>query len=98
MRTEALWYIGYVAASVPLLVISAVGWYRASRRARRLEEHLLQREGGNDATQRLEQTVDALAGQMSELASAQEFMHRLLVRPPVPGAKRDEGPRWITPH
>ncbi|HWZ27900.1 MAG TPA: hypothetical protein VNX15_05035 [Gemmatimonadales bacterium] len=90
MRSEDLWYIGYIAAVTPLLVISAIGWWKASRRVKKLEQQLVQAPLPEDP--RIENTIDALAAQMNELANAQEFMQRMLLK------KVEQPPKATTPH
>ena len=91
MRSEDLWYIGYIAAVTPLLVISALGWWKSSRRIKKLEQQLLSTPVPEDS-QRIESTVEALAAQMNELANAQEFMQRMLLK------KVEQAPKATTPH
>lgn len=91
MRTEDLWYTGYIAAVTPLLVISLIGWWKASRRVKQLEQQLAQTPLPEDP-QRMESTIEALAAQMNELANAQEFMQRMLLK------KVEPPPKATTPH
>jgi hypothetical protein len=97
MRSEDLWYIGYIAAVTPLLVISAIGWWKASRRVKKLEQQVLQTPLPEDP--RIETTIDALTAQMNELANAQEFMQRMLLKKAEQPVRRIEPPaEAITPH
>jgi hypothetical protein len=90
MRSEDLWYIGYIAGVTPLLLISAIGWYKANKRVKKLEHQLLLTPVAEES-QRIETTVEALAAQMNELANAQEFLQRMLL-------KKAEPPKATTPH
>ena len=98
MRMEEVWLIGMLAVATPLLVVCAVGWWRAQRRAQRLEQQLLGSPQREETTQRLEQAVEGLASQFDELANGHEFLQRMLAnrlsqRFPAPG----EPPRATTP-
>lgn len=78
MRMEEVWLIGMLAVATPLLVVCAVGWWRANRRAQRLEQHLLASPQREETTQRLEQVVEGLASQFDELANGHEFLQRMI--------------------
>ena len=78
MRMEEVWLIGSLAVMAPLLLVCAVGWWRASRRVRSLEGLALNPGTQEDATRRLEQVVEGLASQLDELASGQDFLQRVL--------------------
>jgi hypothetical protein len=56
----------------------AFAWFRASRRARRLESQPLDLTRLDDLVARVEQGVDTVNGRVEELASGQEFMNRVL--------------------
>ncbi len=86
----------------------AVAWFNANRRARRLESQLLgaglaaKADATPDRTERMEEAVDALAAQVENLASGQEFLSRLLAERldklaarPVPAPQPRE---LVTPH
>ncbi|HEY6222244.1 MAG TPA: hypothetical protein VIW26_00550 [Gemmatimonadales bacterium] len=95
---EEVWLIGSLAVAVPLLVVSAVGWWRASRRVRWLEQRMPAPPQRDEATERLEQVVEGLASQFNELANGQEFLQRMLAsklasRYPVPA----DPPKATTP-
>ena len=91
MRSEDLWYTGYIAAVTPLLIISVIGWWKSSRRVKHLEQQLTQTPLPEDP-QRVEGTIEALAAQMNELANAQEFLQRMLLK------KAEPQPKATTPH
>lgn len=98
MRMEEVWLIGMLAVATPLLVVCAVGWWRAHRRALRLEQQLLGLPEREATTQRLEQVVEGLASQFDELANGHEFLQRMLAnklaqRIPAPA----EPPKATTP-
>jgi biopolymer transport protein ExbB/TolQ len=78
MRMEEVWLIGMLAVATPLLIVCAVGWWRANHRAQRLEQHLLGSSQREETTQRLEQVVEGLASQFDELANGHEFLQRML--------------------
>ena len=75
-----------------------VGWIRAIRRVRRLEDQLFlpQHPGGDDRrVDRLEQAIDSLGGQMDQLANGQEFLNRIVAE------RLERQPRHeheVTPH
>jgi biopolymer transport protein ExbB/TolQ len=75
---EEVWLIGMLAVATPLLVVCAMGWWRASRRAQLLEQHLLASPEREGTTQRLEQVVEGLASQFDELANGHEFLQRMI--------------------
>lgn len=98
MRLEEVWLIGMLAVATPLLVVCALGWWRASRRAQRLEQQLLASPERVESTQRLEQVVEGLASQFDELANGHEFLQRMIAnrlaqRIPAPA----EPPKATTP-
>lgn len=77
-----------------------VGWIRAIRRVKRLEDHLFlsQSSAGDDRrVDRLEQSLDALSGQMDQLANGQEFLNRV-VSERLERPRAYEPEREITPH
>jgi hypothetical protein len=78
MRMEEVWLIGMLAVATPLLVVCAVGWWRAQRRAQRLEQQLLASPERQETTQQLEQVVEGLASQFDELANGHEFLQRMI--------------------
>lgn len=78
MRMEEVWLIGMLAVATPLLVVCAVGWWRAQRRAQRFEQQLLASPQRDETTQRLEQVVEGLASQFDELANGHEFLQRMI--------------------
>jgi hypothetical protein len=97
MRMEEVWLIGSLAVTAPLLVVCALGWWRASRRARWLEARVLTGSVREEPAQHLEQAVESLAAQVNELANGQEFLQRLLTRKAaVPQASVDR-PKATTP-
>ena len=99
MRTEDVWLIATLATTLPLLAISALGWWRASRRAIDLERRLLNDPTRDDTSQRLEQMVEHLAAQVDELSSGQDFFQRVLTRQlERPGQPPVESPKEVTPH
>lgn len=56
-------------------------WFRAARKLRRLEDQVFfspQRGQEDVRVEQLEQTLDALSGQMDTLANGQEFLNRVL--------------------
>ena len=91
MRTEDIWYVGIIAGTLPLLVVSLIGWWKSSRRVKHLERQIMQTPLPEDP-QRIENTIEALAAQMNELANAQEFMQRMLLK------KGEPQPKATTPH
>jgi uncharacterized protein involved in exopolysaccharide biosynthesis len=98
MRMEEVWFIGTLAVATPLLLVCAIGWWRASRRAHWLEQRLLQAPEREGTTERLERVVEGLASQYNELVNGQEFLQRMLAsklaqRVPAPA----EPPRATTP-
>ena len=94
---EEVWLIGSLAVTAPLLVVCAFGWWRSSRRARWLETQVLPHSAQDDATQRLEQAVEGLATQVTELANGQDFLQRILAKKTA-GAQQPSGlPAATTP-
>ena len=77
MRMEEVWLIGSLAVAAPLLVVCALGWWRASRRVRWLEQRMLALPERDETTERLEQVVEGLTSQFNELANGQEFLQRM---------------------
>jgi hypothetical protein len=97
MRMEEVWLIGSLAVTAPLLIVCALGWWRASRRARWLETQVLPASDRDAAAQRLEQVVEGLASQVNELADGHDFLQRILTkRTATPPAILDQ-PRAATP-
>ena len=80
MRMEEVWLIGCLAVATPLLIVSALGWWRTSRRVRWLETQVLPPSSGVDAVERLERVVEGLATQVNELANGQDFLQRILTK------------------
>lgn len=82
-----------ITANVGLLV----AWLGSKRRLRRLEA----RESGDDRDERagrLEQIVEGLTVQIDQIASAQEFLSRVITnRLERPGAAHPPVPKVITP-
>lgn len=78
MRTEEIWLISLLAMATPLLLVCAIGWWRASRRVHSLEQRVLAPPEHEATTERLEQVVEGLASQFNELANGQEFLQRML--------------------
>jgi hypothetical protein len=77
-----------------------IAWIRTSRRMRQIENRDLKIPHlDDDRAERLERSVEALASQVDQLASGQEFLNRLvaerLVRPSHPLVAPE---RPITPH
>lgn len=90
-----------LGVSLTANVALVLAWIHGSRRLRRLEDRLLGTSTPapqEPRTERLEQAVDALASQMDQLASGQEFLNRVIadrldrLQPPRP---RQEP---VTPH
>jgi hypothetical protein len=84
-------------------VALAVAAWRAGRRARRLENHLLGPQaatplppGRDDGrVERVEEAIDALDARLAQLARGQDFLSKLLSeRRHLPAA----GERAVTPH
>jgi hypothetical protein len=96
MPIDEVWLIGCVAVASSLLVVTSVGWWRASRRIRRLEAQLLTPPSQEEGAARLERLVENLALQVDELASGQEFLQRVVANRQVPKAP-PEAPRVVTP-
>jgi plasmid stabilization system protein ParE len=87
-----------LTANVGLLIST----FRAHRRLRRLEDHMFQLQQPQQEDRRvdqIEQTMDALSGQMDQLANGQEFLNRVLAErlDRWPRAQV-EGSREVTPH
>lgn len=97
MRMEEVWLIGSLAVTAPLLLVCAVGWWRASRRVRSLEAPALNPGTQEDATRRLEQVVEGLASQLDELASGQDFLQRVLTNKAARSQPAAEPPKLTTP-
>jgi HAMP domain-containing protein len=100
MREEFAILLFFFGISLTANLGFAIAWFRSARRVRRLEDHLLSAGQPDDRrTDRLEQAVDAVAGQVDQLASGQEFLNRIV-------AERlnrlphllDEPERATTPH
>ena len=77
---EEVWLIGCLAVATPLLVVCALGWWRASRRVRWLETQDLPTSSRDDAAERLERVVEGLASQVNELADGHDFLQRILAK------------------
>jgi hypothetical protein len=73
-----LFWLGVsLTANVALLV----GWLRANRRTRRLENQLFAPPQANidDArVDQLERSMDQLSGQLDQIANGQEFLNRVM--------------------
>lgn len=80
--------------SVCVNVVLGLGWLRSSRRALRLEERQA-REIADPRIDELHHIVTALADQMDQVASGQEFLDRVLVerlgKLPASPARPDAG-------
>lgn len=103
MDEEFAYLLFTFGVSLTAMVGFAFGWWRAARRVRRLEDHIFlserRRESDDGRVEQLEQTLEALSGQMDQLANGQEFLNRVLAerldrwpRPPI------EAVRETTPH
>jgi cell division protein FtsB len=87
-----------LAVSVTTNLALVVGWFRASRRASRLEAPPPEPRRVDDRTEQLERTIDALTAQIDQLASGQEFINRVIAERDRPGARRGiDRPREVTP-
>jgi len=94
----ALFIFGLTLASA---VGFAAAWFNANRRARRLESQLLGQQSAppEPRTVQLEQAVEALASQVDQLASGQEFLNRVLAeRLDRMARSLPEPARELTPH
>ena len=94
----ALFIFGLTLASA---VGFGVAWFNANRRARRLENQLLDIQGSptDPRGAQLEQTMDSLARQVDQLASGQEFLNRILAdRLDKMARAQIEPVRELTPH
>jgi len=72
-----------LTANVGLLI----GWFGATRRARRFEDRLMRPAPEDDRRlDRIEQALDTLTAQADQLASGQEFLNRVIAdrREPAP--------------
>ena len=71
------WFGVSLTANLALLV----GWLRANRRTRRLEDHLYgTQQAGLDErrVEQLERSMDSLTGQLDQIANGQEFLNRVM--------------------
>ena len=93
----ALFIFGVTLASA---VGFAVAWFNANRRARRLEGRLMSgAQATEPRTEQLEQAIEALASQVDQLASGQEFLSRILSdRLDKVARALPEAERAMTPH
>jgi hypothetical protein len=89
-----------ITANVGLLV----AWLGSKRRLRRLEERVLNVGSPRDSDDRderaarLEQVVEGLTVQIEQIASAQEFLSRVITnRLERPGAAHPPVPKVVTP-
>ena len=97
MRMEEVWLIGSLAVTAPLLVVCALGWWRANRRLRSLETGLFPSARQDETTQRLEQVVEGLADQVNELVNGQDFLQRVLANRQASSRLPTEPPKATTP-
>lgn len=97
MRMEGVWLIGSLAVATTLLIVCALGWWRASRRVRWLETQVLPASGREEAGQRLEQVVEGLASQVNELADGHDFLQRILTKRTANPAAPVDRPKATTP-
>ena len=77
-----------------------IGWVRAIRRVRRLEDHIFQPQphpGDDRRVDRLEQAIEAMGGQMDQLANGQEFLNRIVAER-LERPRSYEAEREVTPH
>jgi hypothetical protein len=79
-----------LAISATINVGLGIAWFRANARLRRLERREDRTQPDERALQ-MERAMDAIAAQVDQLASSQEFLNRIV-------AERRELPREITPH
>ncbi len=94
----AIFTLFILGVSLTANVALAFAWFQGSRRLRRLEDRLLGTPTPapqEPRTEHLEQAVDALASQMDQLASGQEFLNRVIADRLQPPRSRQEP---ITPH
>lgn len=82
--------IVFFAISATINVGLGIAWFRANLRVRRLERRE-DRIQPDERAIHMERAVDALAAQVDQLASSQEFLNRVV-------AERRELPREVTPH
>jgi hypothetical protein len=94
---EEVWLIGCLAVATPLLIVCALGWWRASRRVRWLETQVLPASGRDDAAERLERVVEGLATQVNELADGHDFLQRILTKRAASPPEPINLPRATTP-
>lgn len=80
----------FFAISATVNVGLGIAWFRANLRLRRLERREDRIQPDERALQ-MERAMDALAAQVDQLASSQEFLNRIV-------AERRELPREVTPH
>jgi len=76
-----------------------VAWFLSSRRVRQLEEQLRGTDAGSESRlDTVERSVEAIAEQMEQLASGQEFLNRLVSKQLERLPSRPPSPPVITPH
>ena len=89
----------FFTVSAALNVGLGIAWFSAFRRLRRLErreEALLEPD---ERSIHLERALESLAGQVDQLANAQEFLNRVIAeRKAALPLGRVEPPNDITPH
>jgi hypothetical protein len=94
-----LFFFGIAATAA---VGFAVGWLRAARRVKRLEEgQPVQKPAVADdgRLERLEQIVEGIASQVDQLQASQEFLSRLITtKPGKVWAPELEKGHEVTPH
>ena len=78
MNTDFAILLAWFCTSATANGALGIALYRTSRRLRRLEERPQEMSRLDDVAARVEQSVDALATRVEELAGAQEFMNRVL--------------------
>ena len=87
----------FLGATLP--VGFGVAWYLSSRRVRQLEAQLRGADVGPDSRlDAVERNVDALAEQMEQLASGQDFLNRLVSKHLERLPSAPLSPPVITPH
>lgn len=101
MQEEFAILLFFFGISMTANVALLVSTFRANRRLRRLEDHMftLQQPQQEDRrVDQIEQTMDALAGQMDQLANGQEFLNRVLAERLDRWPRAAAEGREITPH
>ena len=90
MNEEFAVLMVFFAISATINVGLGIAWFRANLRLRRLERREDRMQPDERALQ-LERAMDALAAQVDQLASSQEFLNRVI-------SERRELPHEVTPH